>query len=259
MKIKCSWKKLTVFLLTLMLLAMQISLGSLSLVSAAGTGYTGSTQNYNWTAQFYTLTDNSTGNDMIAYCYDPEVTSPPAGGYTYDQSGVITTASVRSMMYNGYPVNGGGLQQKFGLSSERFRYVTQLALKHIRNGTNYYWGWWGGLDSQEEEYCYKLLAGVLTSVNYNGQTITKADTPADFVVRRYTPSGGWNYQSLIVAEMLDAPDEYPVYFSKRDAEGQELAGAEIQIQTADGTVVEEWISTGETHKFEVTPGRYKFL
>jgi hypothetical protein len=162
-------------------------------------------------------------------------------------------------MFNGYPTDGGGLREKFGLSEERFRYVTQLALKHRRNGTNFYWGMLGGLNSEEEELCYYLLAGVESSVNYNGQDISLAETPSNFVVRRYTPAGSADYQSLIVAEYLPTTETYPAYLSKRNADGEELAGAKIEVQKADGTVVDSWTSDGTIHSVKVAPGTYQMV
>jgi TQXA domain-containing protein len=59
--------------------------------------------------------------------------------------------------------------------------------------------------------------------------------------------------------MVDSYADHTFKFSKQDGLGNELAGATIQLQKSDGTVVEEWVSDGTTHDFTVEPGEYKLV
>ncbi|AXI26159.1 hypothetical protein CG018_01230 [Gemella sp. ND 6198] len=55
------------------------------------------------------------------------------------------------------------------------------------------------------------------------------------------------------------PEQKEVQFSKINVGGKEIAGAEIQIKDAQGTVVEKWTSKeNETHKVKLTEGTYTF-
>lgn len=52
------------------------------------------------------------------------------------------------------------------------------------------------------------------------------------------------------------PDEIPVYFSKKELEGDELEGAKIVVKDEEGNVIEEWVSTKESHRIDLKPGKY---
>jgi uncharacterized surface anchored protein len=59
--------------------------------------------------------------------------------------------------------------------------------------------------------------------------------------------------------MVDKLATYPAYFSKRDAAGNELRGATVELRKEDGTVVETWVSDGTTHTFNVEVGTYTLV
>jgi uncharacterized surface anchored protein len=242
------------WLLIAVLLVVQLPISNQALaLGSTATGW--STDNYH----IY-LDDTSTGESNVAYCYSTgSISRPPANGTSYSLAGEINNATVRALVYNGCPIDGGGLMDKFGLTEERFRYITQRAVWTYLGDAALYNGWFGGLDSQAEEDCYNLLRGNKSSVSYNGETITLATPPASFVVKLYQNN---YYQKLIVGlwdNEPDVPEEYPVYFSKQDAAGNELAGATVELRKADGTVVDTWTSDGSVHTFQVETGSYTLV
>jgi LPXTG-motif cell wall-anchored protein len=59
--------------------------------------------------------------------------------------------------------------------------------------------------------------------------------------------------------MVDQLKTYPVYFSKQDGGGNELAGATIELQDSTGKVLKSWVSDGSAYRFEVETGSYKLV
>jgi hypothetical protein len=59
--------------------------------------------------------------------------------------------------------------------------------------------------------------------------------------------------------MVDDYADKQLTFSKQDTDGNELAGASMELQKEDGTVVEQWTSDGTTHTVTVAPGTYKLV
>ncbi|WP_300262247.1 SpaA isopeptide-forming pilin-related protein [Clostridium sp.] len=72
-------------------------------------------------------------------------------------------------------------------------------------------------------------------------------------------NGKWISKENSTVKMIDGYSDQTVKFSKRDVAGKELEGATIQLQKEDGSLVEEWVSTGEEKKFIVKPGSYKLV
>ncbi|XZM86237.1 SpaA isopeptide-forming pilin-related protein [Clostridium perfringens] len=58
--------------------------------------------------------------------------------------------------------------------------------------------------------------------------------------------------------VTDKDDTKEVIFSKQDLDGNELAGATIELKKADGTVIETWKSDGKAHSFQLVAGDYIF-
>nr|AOV93000.1 SdyCatcher DANG short [synthetic construct] len=50
-----------------------------------------------------------------------------------------------------------------------------------------------------------------------------------------------------------------VKFSKRDANGKELAGAMIELRNLSGQTIQSWISDGTVKVFYLMPGTYQFV
>jgi hypothetical protein len=60
-------------------------------------------------------------------------------------------------------------------------------------------------------------------------------------------------------EEFEKPEETTFSFSKRDADGEELAGATIELRDADGNTIETWVSDGTVREFTVEPGTYRLV
>ncbi|MGX7069926.1 SpaA isopeptide-forming pilin-related protein [Gemella bergeri] len=66
-------------------------------------------------------------------------------------------------------------------------------------------------------------------------------------------------KSQIFVVKPKTPEQKEVQFSKINVGGKEIAGAQIQIKDAQGTVVEKWTSKeNETHKVKLSEGTYTF-
>ncbi|MBQ7239874.1 MAG: LPXTG cell wall anchor domain-containing protein [Bacilli bacterium] len=58
-------------------------------------------------------------------------------------------------------------------------------------------------------------------------------------------------------EMVIANVNYTVNISKTDVtQAKEVAGATLEVKDEKGTLIEKWISTNETHKITLQPGKY---
>ena len=58
-------------------------------------------------------------------------------------------------------------------------------------------------------------------------------------------------------EMVIANVNYTVNISKTDVtQAKEVAGATLEVKDEKGTLIEKWVSTNETHKITLQPGKY---
>ena len=58
-------------------------------------------------------------------------------------------------------------------------------------------------------------------------------------------------------EMVIAHVNYTVNISKTDVtQAKEVAGATLEVKDEKGTLIEKWVSTNETHKITLQPGKY---
>jgi LPXTG-motif cell wall-anchored protein len=248
-------RKWGVLLLTVVFATLQL-LGTFPIQASEesedDTTYTGWYEN---SAINIFLQEDGTEKILTAYCYEHD--AEPPMGTSYTCVGTISSDLLRSLMWSGYPLNRSGLMEIFELSEDRFQTVTQYAIWTLQGERSYWYSSWGigGLSSKAEELCYKLLCGEESFVNFNGAVITLMPVPDDFVVHLYKPSDSY-YQALVVAEYVD---HYPVYFSKQDGGGNELAGATIELQDSTGKVLKSWVSDGSAYRFEVETGSYKLV
>ena len=56
--------------------------------------------------------------------------------------------------------------------------------------------------------------------------------------------------------MIDDYSDHSVEISKTDVGGKELAGAQLAVVDANGTMIDSWTSSTKTHKVTVKPGTY---
>ena len=56
--------------------------------------------------------------------------------------------------------------------------------------------------------------------------------------------------------MIDDYSDHSVEISKTDVGGKELAGAQLSVVDANGTMIDSWTSSTKTHKVTVKPGTY---
>jgi TQXA domain-containing protein len=160
------------------------------------------------------------GDTQIGFCYDPAEANPAGDWYWY--AGEIKDATIRKMIYNGYPHNKELL--KTGISVHDLWYQTQRAIWNYRNGQK----WEGDL--------YELLIGAKTSFTKNGVTITMKDPPANFVVYLYKAS---NRQGIAVGYGDDETEETSKSLTLTKSVRGNLSdtniGFSFKIQLTDGT------------------------
>ena len=100
--------------------------------------------------------------------------------------------------------------------------------------------------TSSERMSYQYYGGKYT---YNGSTIAKQRLLFGAV-----------FNNVKLEEKLDFTynvTKTKVEFSKIDVTtGKELPGAHLEIKNSNGEVIESWVSTNETHYFELLPGKY---
>jgi TQXA domain-containing protein len=104
-------------------LATETALESESATAATYTGWAEESGDVN--VKFLYLRNGTTDQTTVAYCGDHSRDWPAKYGEPYAETKIIENENVRAVLYNGYPTNGGGLMETFGLTEDRFRAVTQ--------------------------------------------------------------------------------------------------------------------------------------
>ena len=82
----------------------------------------------------------------------------------------------------------------------------------------------------------------------------------ELIVAIYT-SKNKKYQNVITARLKETPTEpTKVFFSKKalTEDGEELAGATIQLTTEGGKLLREWVTDGKVSEFSLEDGSYVF-
>ena len=120
--------------------------------------------------------------------------------------------------------------------------------------------------SANEKFMVKVPNNNISSVDL--EITVKAEGSIDKVYR-YKPNNTLQ-QKVSVAALVSTVvplssklsfnykvDKINVEFSKIDVTtGNELPGAHLEIRDNEGNLIEEWVSTNETHFFELLPGKY---
>lgn len=193
---------------------------------------------------------------------------------TVDGKILTTSERVRKILFNGYPTDAAGIQQKYGLSNREFQGVTQLAL-------------WDALEEGNENHSvltsrwskkgklYNVYTLLSTFKARDGLWQGQPDTlygPADRIgqgIQLQAPPAEFQVEVLSSTEkVLQAgvkmiPQRMgfihyavsPVIsFKKVDSANQPLANVQLRISEwsngAAGTQVDEWTSTADAHSVD---------
>lgn len=215
--------------------------------------------------------DMTTGEDVVAYCYNAHKSWPGIRNQTVYKYGNASNDDflkltdnprdptnlkkhVMEVCYKGFPRNGIGLREKYGLDNDAFRMITQTAiwyytdsldLQKTRFWISYDWMW---TDKAKQAY-YELIQ-------------TPVTLPSNFTLDLYKNRSN-SFQNILSTKLSKdyvPPKEYSIEFSKKDESlaGAELKGATLQVLKSDGTKIDEWTSNGSTHKIKLVAGDYIF-
>ncbi len=162
----------------------------------------------------------------------------------------------------GYPNNATGIQQKYNLTDGQFRNITQRAV-------------WYFTDSMQLPS--KTNTGEIYTDNeinaYEEMIRNDTPIPENLELMLYIPADGDSYYQNLLSTQFIKPEtitmvnerlienlNYKFEFSKIDINGQEIAGAEIQIlKQEDKSEVESWTSVADqSHGISLEAGNYIF-
>ncbi|MDY5272302.1 thioester-forming surface-anchored protein [Tractidigestivibacter sp.] len=189
---------------------------------------------------------NKDAHGVAHFATKPRMQSPGGAMLTDDEF----DQAVLKIILNGYP-NNRALQEKYNLTDDEFRMVTQEALHYYADsmtapgrinvaGTNY-------------RTVYDILIGVTTD-----DAVKQVPGNAVINILKFDPESPLDFQNLLTVDFRrtpEAPSSLDVTFSKVAAgQGGELAGATLAV-TGNG-VNEEWVSTGTARVLSLAPGEY---
>ena len=216
------------------------------------------------------ITDTRTGEKVVGYCYNANKPWPGWKNYvtkienaTQDQFVQLDGNArdkehlkehILSVCYKGFPRDGIGLKEKYGLDNATFRFLTQLAVWYYTDSL--------GMKDSAIWNTYSWMVDAKGEQAFNELVNTAVTLPPNYTLDLYT--GSSNIQNILSTKLPKdyvPPTQHSIEFSKKsdDLGGAELAGATLQVLYADGTVIEEWKTDGvNTHKIDLIAGEYIF-
>lgn len=217
--------------------------------------------------------NGTTKEDVVAYCYNAHKSWPGIRDQTVikyenatnEQFLQLASSNVRDrdhlrkkvmeVCYKGFPRNGTGLEEKYNLPDDAFRFLTQSAIWYYTDSIN--------IEQSGIWYSYNWMMSSYPGARaaYNELINTSVELPSNYTLDLYQNSG--KYQNILSTKLSKdyvPPKEYSIEFCKKDESlsGAELKGATLQVLKNDGTKVDEWTSNGSTHKIKLVAGDYIF-
>lgn len=219
------------------------------------------------------ITNESTGDTVVGYCYNAGRGWPgwrPQTVYKYgnatnqqflDLAGTQVRyrdslrEDVMKVCYKGFPRDGKGIRDRYGLDKATFRLVTQLAVWYYTDSHTF--------RSPAIATTYGYMLDEQAEKAYQELITTPVTLPKDYILDLYKNNSDseQNILSTTLREDYVPPKEYSIEFSKRaeTLNGKELSGATLQIlDKKDGTVLDKWTTNGSTHKSNLVAGEYTF-
>ena len=275
-------KKLKTNIVMILLTVFSIigAIGPISTANAAG-GFSVRRDEYSKNAYKHGLyaKDNSTGKEVVAYCYNSHRVWPNWRGQsatkysnaTNDQflklSGKKTPGdgvrgdknelknNVMKVCYKGFPRNATDVKERYNLNNDSFRLITQLAVWYYTDS-----------DILQRNVFYTTTYSHLFNdkvVQAYYELIKNDDVtlPEKYQLDLYETSAPDMQNALSTKLPEDYVPPKTIEFSKTgsDLNGAELSGATLQILNKnDNSEVDKWTTDGKTHKVDLFEGEYIF-
>jgi TQXA domain-containing protein len=197
-------------------------------------------------ATSYTRKTVTSESDLKGYCNKPQDN---------------LAAGLSAVLYNGYPNNASGIQEKYGLSNEAFYEATQCAVWYYTSGSS---SANNKLTSTAAGAVDELIASSASSTSTTFYVYDSGDASKQFLLEAVGTEPGVTPSTEDTESTEKEATKFPVKFQKVkvvDGENVGLAGASIEIRkdSKDGEVVESFTSTGTVQIYNLAPGTYTFV
>lgn len=258
--------------IAMLILALLTITGVIQPITAyAADSYTVRATSYGDYHKALYVKNTTTGEEVVGYCYNAhkgwpgirEQTVTKFENASNDQFLRLATKprdreklreNILEVCYKGFPRDGIGLKNKYNLSNDVFRFLTQSAVWYYTDSEN--------MESSGIWASYSWMVDDNARKAYNELISTPVTLPPNYTLDLYENASS-SAQNILSTKLKDdyvPPKEYSIEFSKRADElgGAELAGATLQVLEKNGTLIKEWITNGTAQKINLVAGEYIF-
>lgn len=233
-----------------------------------------SNQQQTYRHKLYVARKGVQGTTEVAYCYNLDKTLPGTRGEDVSKisnasandftdlaqnsrlKGEPLKKKILQIGYEGYPRNGKGLQNRYGLSDDEFCLITQAAVWYYTDSQDVIspGGYFHTLD-----YYRPIVTKSNVKNAFNDLINTSVQLPSNYELDLYYPTnGGSRVQSLLSTKFRQDTKRFEFYLDKRTEAGKGLPGATLQLLYSNGNLIQQWTSDGNARLFEAEPGNYIF-
>ena len=233
-----------------------------------------SNQQQTYRHKLYVARKGVQGTTEVAYCYNLDKTLPGTRGEDVSKisnasandftdlaqnsrlKGEPLKKKILQIGYEGYPRNGKGLQNRYGLSDDEFCLITQAAVWYYTDSQDVIspGGYFHTLD-----YYRPIVTKSNVKNAFNDLINTSVQLPSNYELDLYYPTnGGSRVQSLLSTKFRQDTKRFEFYLDKRTEADQGLPGATLQLLYSNGNLIQQWTSDGNARLFEAEPGNYIF-
>ena len=233
-----------------------------------------SNQQQTYRHKLYVARKGVQGTTEVAYCYNLDKTLPGTLGEDVSKisnasandftelaqnsrlKGESLKKKILQIGYEGYPRNGKGLQNRYGLSDDEFCLITQAAVWYYTDSKDVVspGGYFHTLD-----YYRPIVTKSNVKNAFNDLINTSVQLPSNYELDLYYPTnGGSRVQSLLSTKFRQDTKRFEFYLDKRTEAGKGLPGATLQLLYSNGNLIQQWTSDGNARLFEAEAGNYIF-
>lgn len=265
-------KKLKTSIAILILVLMSITGVMKPVTVYAAESYTVRGDTFGRYAKALYVKNSATNEEVVGYCYNAHRNWPQwrpqslikYGNASNEQFLKLSSTprdpkdqlkrKVMEVCYKGFPMDATGVREKYNLSNDVFRFITQSAVWYYTDSLS--------IQSSGIWYTYNYFMDEPGAWAAYWELVNAEVTlPDNYILDLYenNSSGFQNILSTRLPENYVPPKS--IEFSKKAETlgGAELSGATLQVlKKNDGSLIKEWTTDGTTHTVDLFAGEYIF-